>query len=372
MSEAPAIMNLIATPITDVRQANELLAHLYTLAANKAAHVARGRSRISSIIPGFALVVHEVWPVTEGQDNDITDMGGKGKMYRSTFMRTLAQTAGLRVKHSVRIDDGRHPHLAAFEVVLSGQDLAMRPRQWVGNYELDLRDGSSRLEGLAGEELAAAAKRKGGGGLKMMIEKRNHIVSLAETGAFCRAVVDALSIQRGFRNIQPLALPIYIPTIELHTEPAPDEMRQAMGMAALGAMMGWGPPAQPAALPTQRQNLPAPAPTAPAAAGSGLQNDIIDEDGFPVDDEPDDGDHPFEDEPDDSDEEPEAPADDTPPDDPPAGGPPDDPQITNAQKEELKELGCWRKGCFFDLGWKEGQPVTESMYVALKKKYGGA
>jgi len=324
---------------TDTEAANAALVELYKAAARQECHVTGGRVRIPCLVPGTALVVHELHPVG---DVDVEDMRRKGVIYKASFLRTLANTAGIRMVRTQRMDDDTDPHLRDVEVAVEVVDLLLRRSQLVGRYELDLRDGSDRAQGM----------QQG-----MLKSKREHISSLAATGAYCRAIVEALAIRRGFKSEERnLAwLPVYVPRVEVHAASAPPDMLAAMSMAAIQQI--YGLPPQPVA----HQALPSPPavqalPFAPASGDLG--DDMIDVGADPdtfggADDEV-----PF--------------ADDTLPEDVP---PPEDDSrpITDQEQAHLQQIGCWKRSVLKGCGWSEddGRP-TLAVYRKAIEMFGGA
>lgn len=321
----------VQRPLTDPKTINDALTEAYQCAYNGACHVLRGRVRVPDILPGFAFVLHRIVPLP-GRDGDLVKMGGKGTMYRASFLRSLADTAGIRHTSTTRCDDRTDGHLAEYEVVLEGTDLLMRARKWMSRYQLDLRDGSPRAD-----QIMTRAKTTDDG-QRTLDEKRTFITQQAETGAYTRAMTEALAIQRGFKNGDLAALDIILPSVEIHAAAASPAQRERMADMAMARMMGaWGPaPAAPAP----------PPPPAPSF-------DDIPEEPAPVDEE-----HPFHDE------------DDEPWDEPPEEVV--DRPINDDEKEYLKRIGVYTKPTLRDLGWQEGQPVMLSVYQRAVAEYGGA
>ena len=331
----------VGIPITDVRKANLALQDMYMGAVNGNCVVARGRVRLPDIMPGFALVVHQIYPDPDLKDgNDIVNMGGKGKMYSASFLREVAEVACVRTLATKRTDDASDPFLRGFEVVVGGMDLLLRNRQSIGRYELDLRDGSPRIEALdANGNIRDKAKARR--------DAREHIESKAATGAFCRAVVELLALPRSNKKTKIEGVPLYIPNLEMHAASAPPEVRAAMAIGAIQAVMGaFGPMAR------QAPQLPAPN-SAPALGPPAAAEEVPPNDEW--------GDEPPFVEPD---PEPEY---DLPPDDSAVDSP-----ITDQQKQQLNELGCWKQSVLKELGWPGQGKVTQAIYHAAMKEYGGA
>jgi hypothetical protein len=306
--------------VTDPKRANYVLSRLYTDAADGNSYVARGRVRISDIIPGFAMAVHEVRPT----DDDVTNK--KPFIYRASFLQQLAATAGLRTVQVERCDDGSRPLVREYECTLAGLDLAFRNRTWKGRYELDLRDKSARVVAITSD--------------KQLGSKRQHMNQICATGAFSRAVIEALALRRGCADPQAgrrddLFKPIYIPSMELHAASAPQVVRDAMSLGAAQAVLGiYGAPSVPAA----------PAPELP-----------------PPDDEPFEpyDEVPFE-------------AEDGAVDEPMPPPPPEaDRLITAAEAEEIKAAGITQTE-LQEVGWDGEWPCRLSTYKRVMKAYGGA
>lgn len=320
-AKAPPWAKDVNVPITDTARANAVLRDLAVESARGNCRLARGRTHLAGLIPGHALVIHELWP-TEG---DIQDMKRKGATYKAMYMRQIADVAGIRAAPGGirRIDDGRDQHLVHMEVTICGRDLNMRHSEWSGSYLLDVRDGSARVSELTPGDLKS---------------KREHIVTLAETGAFSRAVVSALSLARSSKVLAELYLPILIPVIEIHLASAAPEVQQAVSLAAIQASMGiFGPSAG------MRQTARTEALPAPAA------------------DDPDDGDGS------DPPEDDELPFDEEPPEDADFDRP-----ITKEEQEKLHGFGVWRKPILKEHGWQGEGQVMLSTYNALVEKFGGA
>lgn len=314
-------------PITDTEEANAALQQLYEAAYDGKAVVARGRVRIPYIMEGFALTIHCLHPVP---DEDIVDMGNKGRIYSASFLHRVADVAGVRVVRSHRTDRGDEQYLREFECVVTCQDLLMRQRQAIGRYELDLTDGSAR----------ATAAKKGLNGM------REHINARAETGAFCRAIVEALAIPRSFKRDIIYDALVYVPSMEIHAGSAGPEVRQAMAMAAVNAQMGaFGPP-------QQYRAAPEPAPQPEKFTGQ------TEPQGYPS--LPPDEQTPFPDN--------DAPVDDTAPE-PPAPDPPAN--CSKEQIEELKRVGCYKQGMLKEMGWSGQGSVTVDVFQRAMAKYGG-
>jgi len=356
--QRPPFEQWLGQSLTSTADVNRALNDLYRSAAGGACHALRGRIRLPSVVPGFAVVLHEVWPQPE---DDVIDMKGKGRMYSARFIRKLADMAGLSVVRVRRLDDDSDPNVRESEVTIEGRDLTGRSRRWVGTYELDLRDGGARAD---------AAGR----GLR---DKRQHIAQAATTGAMCRAIVDALAIRRGFKaGDEAVWLPMILPNLEVHLESASPAVRDAITLQALSAVMGTFGPA------------PEPPPAMPAP-GADDMGPIVDDpdgpDGMPYDpDEPDET--PFNDAPPKS----AAPSNDAPPK---SAGPPDpepqsaaeaqepapsndapdgDRDINDAEKDKLKSLGLYRKAILAKVGWDAGRPVKLSEFKAVIEQFGGS
>lgn len=320
-----ALLGACQRPYPNVDRANAILGDLYAAAARGEIIVARGRVRLPTILDGFALVLHVIWP-EPGQD--LTDAKSKGWLYRAAFLRRLLDVSGLRIDETKRMDDGSDPNLRAFRVTVTGKDLLHRQRQWIGDYELDLRDGSAR-DGMKATQ---------------MREKRTHISQLAATGAMTRAVVDALAIDRGFKTVEEATRAVVIPTIALHVESASESVRGMISQAAVLAEFGmFGPATQrPAAIdaPPARAALESP------SAGTDDDEPFLDDD-IP-DDLPDD-DVPF-----------GGPGDD----EPPASPEPDRP-ITAAEQQELKDRGLWQAERLMQFGYSGKGKVMLSTYRGI-------
>lgn len=360
--QQPSYLQWVGRHLTTANEANQALIELYQAAAQGHCHALRGRIRLASVLPGFAVVIHEIVPTPD----DITKMGGKGAIYNARFVRKVADMAGLSQVRSRRLDGDRDPYLREVEVTLTGRDLTGRERSWVGTYELDLRDGSPRSEAA----LRARSREKN------LEDKRSHITQACTTGAYCRAVVDALALQRGgFEargNKDPIWLPLYLPVLEIHLQGASPAVRDAITLQALSAVMGvYGPAAQaqPAAPPPAEEPEPEVQDQGPA--------DDYDDSGEGYDP---DGDA-YEDPPFD-DPQPEAPAPPPPPPEPdpePAPAPPpqerdDNPDrpISADEKAKLESLGVYRQAMLAKCGWTKGHPVTLAVYREAIKRFGGA
>lgn len=332
----PSSLPIPTKPITDADEANAALRAIYKCAADSECIVARGRVRIPSIMPGFALVFHRMLP---GPD-DIIDMGRGTSVYKSRYIRQIAESAGLSVSETRRCDGGTDPWLREVEVTLTGYDLLTRARQWRGRYEADFRDGSARLAGLPDG---------------MVKGKRQHILSLAETGAYCRAVVAALAIPRGFQDGNNADIFMIIPSIEIHLASAPEAVQQAITLQALGAVMGaYGAPAP--ALPPP---APSPAPVLPPPIDDEIPEPEFDE--IPFDE---DGMLP--------DEDPEDVLD--------IHAPAENPNrpITQAEHKKLNDLGCYRQTTLKAHGWDSNpgpdgrrKPITLATFNSILAQYGG-
>jgi hypothetical protein len=315
------LRDYIRVPITDARAANAALGAMYQAASEGRCTVARGRVYIPSLVPGFALVVHALYPTAE----DLTPISGKS-MWKATFMRLLLDTAGLRIARSDRRDDDRNPARREYEVTVEGIDLMMHRRQWIGTYELDLTEGGARASGM------------GEGQYK---SKLHHISQLAATGALLRAIVDALAIPRNFDSKQAAMRPVLVPCMEVHAASAPPEVQAMMTTAAIHAVMGAYGPAPAPALPA----VPAPPPGLPA--GEHPPSDPI-----PFDDET-----PFL-----PDDEFEPPLDDLE----------SERVVTREEMEELKAIGALKKSVLGALGWPGGDaPIRKAVFDKAMAKYGG-
>lgn len=329
------VMDLVRRPITDAAEANQALNALYSMAANKDCVAARGPQYLGQIMPGFALVLVDVWP----DEDDVLDMKKKGWLYRGTFLRRLMDVMGLRITSTVRCDDGLEPHRREYEVAVEGADLRLTRRVWRGSYELDLRDGSTRAN-----DLKAA----------MLREKRTHITSQAETGALSRAILAALAIPRGYNGNDAenrIYSPIIVPVMELNAATASDEVRQAMSLAAVQSAIGaYGPAPEPPRI----QH----APPAPYVPSDDPEDDLGEVDEPPLADE-DEGPTP----------EVDAPVDDEPPLDDT-----NDPEraITAQEKAKLKEIGAFKQSILKGLGWSGEGHVSKRVYDAALAEYGGA
>ena len=316
MSNDPmaALRPHLNTPITDAARANEALIAAYRADADGLAIAARGRVRLSSIIPGFALVIHEIYPT----EADVQQLGKRGFAYKASFLRRLLDSAGLSIVAEDRRDDGTDPRLREFEVTLEGVDLQLQRRRWTGRYELDLRDGNAR---------AAAIKNQ-----RMLDEKLQHINQLAATGALTRAIVEALAIQRGFQTAADAMRPILLPSMTIYAAGAPPEVQAQITAAAIGAAFGAFGPTPAATLPApQPVSLP-PTTTMISATPAGLEPPIGDDD------------VPFAD------------------DDAAAADAVADRPITDAERAELEARKLWRRDLLSQAGWSGEGPVPVSVY----------
>lgn len=340
-------------PIIDAGTANNVLAWLYGEANAGRAVVTGGRVRIPFIMPGMAMVIHRVEPQqrVDGKNSgaDITDMYGKGLMYSATFMRKLANIVGLSTISSSRCDNGSEPYLREFECVVGGMDLLMRKRQWIGRYELDLREGGAREGSVMSTRASKDIQTK------QIREKREHVAQIAETGAFCRACVEALSIPRSLKDVQDPWVPVFVPTIELHAATASPEVLNAMAHAAVSAMMGsFGPPPAPTAY-SRPAPMAAPQQAPPMDGFEPMEEPVEGEDFPPLEDE----DPPFAD----NAHPQEAPA--------PAADDPDRP-ITDEEKVAIEQLGAWKQPILKECGWPGTGRPTKAVHDAILAKFGGA
>jgi hypothetical protein len=324
-------------PFTDAGKANACLMELYQKHAKGEAIVARGQVRVGSILPGFAIVVHKVTP----RQGDLTPMYGKGDIYSAVFMKTLKDMSGMRTVVSERIDDGARPHFRMWRVRLEGMDLVGRMRSYEGTYELDLSDQSSRAEDIMGKppKRGESEEQRRARCWKNLCDMRTHITTRAETGAMSRAVVEALSLKRSLNDLKNKLVPIYIPTLDFHAETASEEVRAAMSMGAVQAMLGaWGPPPAPREVPPQEQRF--------------------EEEPEPDPEIPYDG-------PDASDE-PRAESEEMPP-------PPADPTfVSPEQVDRMKAWGCWTHEMLKELGWSGEGKVSVEIFERARAEYGGA
>jgi hypothetical protein len=280
-------------------------------------------------VPGTALVVHELKPIP---DVDVQDMSGKGVLYKASFLRVLADTAGIHTIATRRMDDESDAHRCDMEVAVEAVDLLLRRSQFVGRYELDLRDGSERANTLQGRAA------------RMLSEKRQHITSQATTGAWCRAVVDALALRRGFPKDEAngIWLPIYVPRVEVHAPSAPPGVAEEISRAAVAQLYGLpglvAAPAVPAA------PAPEPAPQLPPPEVDTDQDPAAHDDPVPFADEP---------------PEDVPPAEDT------------SRPITPEEEAHLRSLGCWSQKILKRCGWTDGRPSL-AVYRQAVAMFGGA
>jgi hypothetical protein len=174
---------------------------------------------VSSILPGWAVVINKIVPNPEIDTSFIPG----GKIYSASFLRKFAHVAGIEKKSSQRLDGNNHPHIRSFSVTVQGKDLRGSERHAIGISDLDLSDGAVRAD-------VSNDKKK-----KALQIKRTNITTVAETGAFCRAVCDFAGIRRQVKNG---VVPWFVPTLELHAESMPQAMKEALSLAAMQAKMG--------------------------------------------------------------------------------------------------------------------------------------
>ena len=303
---------------TDIGAANAALLDLYNHADQIGdCHVTGGRVRLPMLLPGTALAVQRIDPTPD----DILSMGGNFG-YKADFLRRLAATAGISTTETTRHDPQTSEFIRDMEVTVSGVDLLMQRRSWTGRYELDISPGGARHAAMQDGEKSQAPK---------------HVEQKATTGAYTRAVTEALAIPRGYRKAdkgeKKIGLPIFIPKIQVHMATASPEVAAMMQQAAIATLFGFAQ--MPAA------TVPAaPQPIAPA-------DDPV----------------PFEETPPST---PEASAG-QPPSQPPAAS---DVPITKDEESRLAAFGAWNEDALLGIGWTKGSPVTHRHFEAALAKFG--
>lgn len=144
---------------------------------------------------GHAVQVTAVW-VTDLEADTFPINGSKrGEVgLGKRILDQLASGAGIKADPSriVRLDDGSQPNYYHYQVTVLKPAFDGTEEPWTRSKELDLRDGSAKVAELKVQARGDVAFRIALSG------QRIHGLSLAETGAFNRAVRAALGIRQKY------------------------------------------------------------------------------------------------------------------------------------------------------------------------------
>lgn len=219
-------------------------------------HLVSPATRVGSILPGCGVAISVVRADPTVNDKgigiDVFKIEDK-LMLQKHVMDQIGTALGVNWDpvHSRRVDDASDPYYCHFRAV--GR-IRLFDGQWqtvIGNYELDLRDGSPRLIGMKEKQVNAM---------------RKFIVQRAETGARCRAI-SSHGVRRSYKP-EELKRPFIV--AKLHFDGHTDDpiLKREFGRLIAGSMLGASD-----ALYGENEALPAPdaLPALPPA------NQIIDE-----------------------------------------------------------------------------------------------
>lgn len=213
-------------------------------------HLVSPATRVGSLPPGCGLAVSVVTvdpSVDErGIGTDVFKIEGR-LMLQKHIMDQIGTALGVRWDpvQSRRVDNGSDPHYCHFQAVGHIRLFDLQVQPVVGHYELDLRDGAARIEGMSPKQLKGM---------------RTHIVSRAETGARNRAI-SSHGVRRSYKA-EELTKPFIVAKAHFTGQSDDPELRRMFAHGTIQAMLG----AQNALYGAAPAALPAPESAEPVAA----------------------------------------------------------------------------------------------------------
>lgn len=191
------------------------------------------------------------------------DVGGGKKALHRIALQRLASAAGfsLNPRASRRTDDKGHPYCVQWHEEGGWMDLHGNVLLVPGDYNLDLRDGSSQAEEVLADAKADNERDREAKGRLNLMAKRSNILELAQSGAQDRAIRTALAIASyTFEEIRRPFVVVRLSYVGHDDNPVlAAENKRAIRAKMLGGISSlFGEPTAPAALmaPTALAALP--------------------------------------------------------------------------------------------------------------------